>query len=50
MEDGLGCEYSAFGRDEMYVQKFWLGSQKGREHLADISMNGRIILKLILKE
>jgi hypothetical protein len=30
--------------------KFWLESLKGRDHSEDLSVDGRIILKLILRE
>jgi hypothetical protein len=30
--------------------KFWLGSHKGRNHLENIGINGRTVLKLILQK
>jgi hypothetical protein len=32
----------------MYI-KFWTGSLKGRGHVGDPSINGRIIIKLMLE-
>jgi hypothetical protein len=30
-------------------EKLWSGNMKGRDHLEDLSIDGRLILKLILK-
>jgi hypothetical protein len=32
------------------VYKIWLGSLKGTDHLEDLGINGRIILKCILQK
>jgi len=35
--------------EEKYAQGFWGGSQKERDHMEDLGIDGRIILKSILK-
>jgi hypothetical protein len=37
------------GRTEIYTG-FWLGNLKEGDHLKDIGVNGRIILKLIIQK
>jgi hypothetical protein len=46
---GMRCSKHVAGweRQEMYT-KFWLGNLKGRNHLEDIGVDGKIILELML--
>jgi len=37
------------GREEIFIQ-FWLGNLREREHLEDLSIDGRIILICIFKK
>jgi hypothetical protein len=41
---------NSYGRDEKCIQNFSWGNTKGRSQLGDIGIDGRIILKLVLKE
>jgi hypothetical protein len=36
------------GRDEKIHTKFWLEKLKGKDHLEDLGIDGKIILELIL--
>jgi hypothetical protein len=47
-EDKMGKVCNTHGRDGKSVQ-FWLESQKKRDHSEDIGIDGRIILKIILR-
>jgi hypothetical protein len=38
------------GRYEKYVQNFGQESQKGRDHLEDLGINGKIILEVELRD
>jgi hypothetical protein len=40
-------EYDPYVRATNYHTTFWLENFKGRGHLGDLGVNGRIILKLI---
>jgi hypothetical protein len=42
----MGGEYSPIGEGEAYTG-FWWGNLRGRNHLEDPSVDGRIILRLI---
>jgi hypothetical protein len=44
-EDEMGGECSMYGGMRMHT-KFRLGSMKGRDHLEDLGIDGRIILEL----
>jgi len=45
----VGWARSAYGRQKRYVQSFgW--ERKERDHLEDISVDGRIILRWIFKK
>jgi hypothetical protein len=48
-EDEVGDHVASMGRSEIYTG-FWLGNLKERDHLKDIDINGRIILKLIIQK
>jgi hypothetical protein len=45
----MGKACSKRGRDEKCLQNFMSRNVAGRDHLGDLSINGRIILKFILK-
>jgi hypothetical protein len=45
----MGWACSAHGKIEMHT-KFWLGSLKGRDHLEDLAVEGRMILIWILEK
>ena len=40
---------ASMGRTEIYTG-FWLGNQKEGDHLKDVGINGRIVLKLIIQK
>jgi hypothetical protein len=44
-ENEMGGACSTNGRDEKCVQKFWSENLKGRDHLEDLGVDGRIILE-----
>jgi len=41
--------YHLWGRGELH-RGFWWGNLEERDHLEDLGLDGRIILKLILKK
>jgi hypothetical protein len=45
----MGGAYSSHWRDDKRIQKLWLEILRGREHLEDLRVCGRIILKWTLK-
>jgi hypothetical protein len=45
-EDEVGGARRTQGGDEKCVQKSWLGSLKGEDHLEDLGVDERIILSL----
>jgi len=47
-EDKMGGECSTHGIDEKCLTIFWLENLKGREHLEDLDIHGKIILESIL--
>jgi hypothetical protein len=36
---------STYGRDEKMHIKFWSGNWKGKDHLEEVGMGGRIIIE-----
>jgi hypothetical protein len=49
MEDEVGGVMASMGRTEIYTG-FWLENRKKGDHLKDMDINGRIILKLIIQK
>jgi len=47
-EDVMGGAYGMHG-DRRRVYTFWFGNLREADHLEDLCVDGRIILKLILK-
>jgi hypothetical protein len=45
----LGGSCSTYDGEEKCIQ-FWWGNLKGRDHLENLGVNGRMILKRILKK
>jgi hypothetical protein len=48
-KNGMGGACGSTGRREMHVW-FWLGNLRERDHLKDLGIDRRIILKWILKD
>jgi hypothetical protein len=44
----MGGAHNIHLRDEKCAQIFWLGNLKGKDHLEDLGVDGRILLKWIL--
>jgi hypothetical protein len=41
---------STHGDEEVYMQDFWCGSQRERDHQKDLEVDDRLILKWILEK
>jgi hypothetical protein len=46
----MGGEYSTCGGEERCIQVFLRGNLKERDHLEDLGMDGRIILRMIFRK
>jgi hypothetical protein len=46
----MGGTHNTHGRDEKYIQLFWLENPKVREYFEDLGEDGRIIIEWILRE
>jgi hypothetical protein len=49
-DDGMGGAYNAHWEKLEMRTKFWIESEKGRYHSEDLGVDGRIILKQILRK
>jgi len=39
-----------YGKQERFIQDFWSGDRRERDHLENLGVHGRIILKWIFKK
>jgi hypothetical protein len=46
----MGGACSTYGEEERYVQGFWWGNLRERDHLGDPDIIGRIILRWIFRK
>jgi hypothetical protein len=49
-EDDTGGEYSTYGGDEKCIQNFLSGNTKGRKHLEELGIDGKILLEWICEQ
>jgi hypothetical protein len=49
VKDEMSQACSTHGSNEMYTE-FWSGNLKGRDHMEDLGVDGRIIIEWVLKK
>jgi hypothetical protein len=46
----MGRECSTYGGEERCIQGFWWGNLRKRDHLEDLGVDGRIVLRWIFRK